>query len=179
MTPTNYRDDILPQDSAEDDSSFETGTSQPLTEAEIDDLLYGDGRSAPERLSLLRALRDDIANRESYDVGDDDPGPLVSEIDARIAELEGETGQGSVVFDADPLAHRETLAPDSDELEALEEEDAELRDEEDDWLDAEDEAEADAENGPYADAVSEDFEEEDGDDEADEGDIDNDDDVAR
>ena len=174
MTPTTYRDDILPQDTAEDDSSFGTGTSQPLTEAEIEDLLYGDGRSASERLALLRTLRNDIADREGYDVGDDDPGPLVAEIDARIAELEGESGRDDVVFDSDPLAHRETLAPDSDELEALEAEDASSRDEEDDWLDAEQEGKA--ENGPYADAVSEDFEE---DDEDDEGDIDNDDDVAR
>ena len=83
-------------------------------------------------------------------------------------------GRDDVVFDSDPLAHRETLAPDSDELEALEAEDASSRDEEDDWLDAEEEGKA--ENGPYADAVSEDFEE---DDEDDEGDIDNDDDVAR
>ena len=69
MTPTNYRDDILPQDSAEDDSSLETATSQPLSEAEIEDLLYGEGRSTEERLRLLRALRDDIADREGYDVG--------------------------------------------------------------------------------------------------------------
>ena len=72
MSPTNYRDDILPQDTAEDDSSFETATSQPLSEAEIEDLLYGDGRSTSERLELLRRLRGDIADREGYDVGDDD-----------------------------------------------------------------------------------------------------------
>ena len=160
MTPTNYRDDILPQDSAEDDSSLETATSQPLSEAEIEDLLYGEGRSTEERLRLLRALRDDVAGREGYDVGDDDPEALVNEIDGRIAELESEGDGGDIVLDNDPLAHRETLSPDSDELEELEEEDEES-------LDDEDEPAAD-----YDEAIDEDFED-------DEGDIDNDDDVAR
>ncbi|HVX82993.1 MAG TPA: hypothetical protein VHB23_16610 [Devosiaceae bacterium] len=173
MSPTNYRDDILPQDTAEDDSSFETATSQPLSEAEIEDLLYGDGRSTSERLELLRRLRGDIADREGYDVGDDDAEALLTEIDGRIAELEGESDQLGVVFDSDPLAHRETLAPDSDELEELEEEDEASLDEEDEWLDKEEEAGADA----YGEADREDFEEED--EEDDEGDIDNDDDVAR
>lgn len=162
MSPTNYHDDIIPQDTAEDDSSFDTGTALPLSEAEIEDLLYGEGRSTEERLRLLRALRDDLNDRAAGDVADSDPEPLIQEIDARIAELESDetTGEEPGAFDVDPLDHRETLSPDSDELEELEQEDEESLDEEDEWLDAEEE-------------------EEDLEDEEDEGDIDNDDDVPR
>lgn len=208
MAPSKYHDDLIPRDTAEDDSSLDTGTDLPLSEIEIEDLLYGEGRSLEERLELLRTLRDDLAERGGADFGDDDPNSLRREIEARIAELEGEAdGSGGVVFDSDPLAHRETLAPDSDELEALDEEEEASLDEEDEWLDAEEEAgdrteygrgdgaddedeedledeedEEDEDQGAdYRDAVDEDFEddEDDLDDEEDEGDIDNDDDVAR
>jgi hypothetical protein len=115
----------VPQDTAMNDSSEETIISLPLSEAEIEDLLYGGERSSAERIELLRALRDDIAERESSDFGDSDPRALVDEIDSRIAELLGAERDGSKqgMLDRDPLAHRETLAPDSDELNALEEDD--------------------------------------------------------
>lgn len=145
MGSNKYRDDLIPQDTAEDDSSFGPGTSQPLSEAEIEDLLYGEGRSIEERLQLLRALRDDLTERDPGDIGeiaeggDNDPAAVIQEINGRIAELEGEVDdQGGVAYDVDPLAHRETLAPDSDELEELEEDDEESLEEEDEWLDSED-----------------------------------------
>lgn len=161
MSPTNYRDDVVPQDTAENDSTRETGASLPLGEDEIDDLLYGEGRTTEERLQLLRALRDDIRDREGGDFGDDDPGDLVAEIDARISELENdeETGEAGV-YDPDPLAHRETLAPDSDELEELDEEEEDSLDEEDDWLDAEERAEEEDELDDEADDDDEDDEDE-------------------
>ena len=92
-------------------------------------------------MSLLRELRDDLAGREGGDVGDNDPAALIREIEDRIVELEGEASRGGrqIILDIDPLAHRETLSPDSDELEELEEEDEESLDEEDEWLDSEDE----------------------------------------
>ncbi|HTJ58346.1 MAG TPA: hypothetical protein VL418_12365 [Devosiaceae bacterium] len=167
MTPTNHYDDIIPQDTGSDEASMETSVGQPLSEAEIEDLLYGDGRSTEERLRLLRALRRDLADREAGDLGDDDPGTVINEIDSRIAELENDevTGEEPGAYDNDPLAHRETLSPDSDELDELEQEDEASLDEEDDWLDAEE---------------NEKEETEDLDDEEDEGDIvDNDDDVPR
>ena len=142
MAPTNYRDDLIPQDTAQDESSPETGTSLPLSEAELQDPLYGEGRSVDERLAVLRSLRDDLVGRDGGDVGDNDPQPLIADIEGRITELEAEAeAGGGVVFDADPLAHRETLSPDSDELEELEEEDEASLDEEDEWLDDEDETE--------------------------------------
>ena len=85
MSPTNYQGDIIPQDTAEDDSSLETGAGQPLSEAEIEELLYGEGRPVAERLRLLRALRNDLAAREEADFGDDDPGELIDEIDERVS----------------------------------------------------------------------------------------------
>jgi hypothetical protein len=119
MSPSNYRDDIIPQDTAVDDSSLDTGTALPVTEDAIDDLLYGEGRSTEERLRLLRALRGDMAERQGGDLADDDPGELVQMIEDRIAELEGRGDNEGAVLDTDPLAHRETLAPDSDELDEL------------------------------------------------------------
>ena len=142
MRSTHFHDDIVPQDTALNDTSDETIISLPLSETEIEDLLYGGERSSAERIELLRALRDDIAERESSDFGGNDPRALLDEIDSRIAELLGAERDGSrhAIFDRDPLAHRETLAPDSDELDALEEDDeASLREEPDLFGDGADE----------------------------------------
>jgi hypothetical protein len=170
--PTEFHDDFLPQDSAEDDSAIEANTAQPFSEAEIEDLLYGDSRSVEERLTLLRQFRADLAARAGGDIADDDPTELIAEIDERIAELEGleNLGEGGDTIDVDPLAHRETLAPDSDELEAIEDEDEASLDEEDEWLDEEEEAEDEDQGADYRDAVDEDFEEDDDEDEDDEDD---------
>jgi hypothetical protein len=145
MSPTHYHDDFVAQDTAEDDSSFETGTAQPLSEAEIEDLLYGDGRSSEERLTLLRQLRDDVADREGDDVGDNDATPLLAEIDGRIAELSGDERQGEMpgALDIDPLAHSETLSPDSDEREELEAAEEASLDDEDDFFDEDDDTPGD------------------------------------
>ena len=131
MTPTNYAGDIIPQDAADDDSSFGTNADNTVGEADIEEILYGGEHSPKERLSLLRTLRGNISEREASDFGDGDPQALLDEIDERIAELESDDETGNIAFDADPLAHRETLSPDSDELEALEEEDEESLDDED------------------------------------------------
>jgi len=161
--PTEFHDDFLPQDSAEDDSSIEANAGQPFSEAELEDLLYGDSRSIEERLTLLRQFRDDLAARAGGDIADDDPTELIAEIDKRIAELESDEtlGEAADTFDVDPLAHRETLAPDSDELEELEEEDEESLDEEDEWLDEEEETEDEDSGADYRDAIDEDFEDDD------------------
>jgi hypothetical protein len=143
MYPTNFHDDILPQDTSPGDASEDVTTGQPLSLAELDELLYGGERSSEERLELLRALREDTVARQGGDIADDDAIRLIGQIDDRIAELEGAERQGAEpgALDTDPLAHRETLAPDSDELEALEEAEAASLDEEDEWLDEEEEEE--------------------------------------
>lgn len=137
MRTTHFHDDVVPQDTSLDDSSAEANSGQPFGETEIEELLYGGERSSAERLELLRALREDIAERDGGDFGDfrgNDPRALLHEIDSRIAELIGAERDGGKAgaLDPDPLAHRETLSPDSDELEALEEDDeASLGEEED------------------------------------------------
>ena len=137
MRTTHFHDDVVPQDTRLDDSSAEANSGQPFGQAEIEELLYGGERSSAERLELLRALREDIAERDGGDFGDfrgNDPRALLHEIDSRIAELIGAERDGARPggLAPDPLAHRETLSPDSDELEALEEDDeASLAEEED------------------------------------------------
>ena len=125
MNPLNHRGEVLPQNTGLDDDAFPPGLAQPVSQAEIEELLYGSDRGADERAARLREIREDLLARESADRGDDDPLALLREIDEAIARLElrGE-GMDPSSVDQNPEGHRETLAPDSDELEAIEDEDA-------------------------------------------------------
>ena len=120
---------VLPQDVAPQDGWGEMMTAQPISQAEIDDLLYGDDRPPAERAERLGELAEYLRSREPGDFGDDDPGRLLTEIDSAIARINAALDRDpDVVFDEttmddDPLNHRETLSPDSDELEAIEEDD--------------------------------------------------------
>ena len=104
-------------------------TALPLSQAEIEELLYGDDRPVVERVERLQELAGLLREQEPGDFGDNDPGALIGEIEEAIARLTGGLdGDPDVVFDEttmddDPLNHRETLSPDSDELEDIEEED--------------------------------------------------------
>jgi hypothetical protein len=121
----NHTADVVGQEAevGEDDDS--PGIAQPLSQAEIDELLYGDEWSAEERLERLRDFRDDLRSREAADFGTDDPGSLLKEIISAIARLERSFGEGMdpSSVDHNPEDHRETLSPDSDELEAIEQQD--------------------------------------------------------
>ena len=70
-------------------------------------------------------MRDDTPG----DFGDGDPQALLREIDEAVARLQGDMDRDpdlafdEVSTDDDPLNHRETLSPDSDELEEIEEDD--------------------------------------------------------
>lgn len=124
MTANKTHDDFLAQDAGADDSSFEATTSQPLSATDLEELLYGGDRPTAERLDLLMALRADIFERAEGDIAGSDGVQLLAAIDDRIAELRDADRQPTGgALDADPLAHRETLSPDSDELAALEAED--------------------------------------------------------
>src|SRR5690606_6400045 len=96
---------------------------------EIEDLLYGDDRPAAERVMRLTEIADSLRDREAADFGDNDPGRLLAEIDNAIARINGGLERDpdlqfdEPTMDDDPLNHRETLSPDSDELEAIEEDD--------------------------------------------------------
>jgi hypothetical protein len=120
---------VLPQDAVPDDGSGEMITAQPVSQAEIEDLLYGDDRPAAERVERLTELADNLRDQEQGDFGGDDPRRLLTEIDAAIArinsalERDPELEFDEPTMDDDPLNHRETLSPDSEELEAIEDDD--------------------------------------------------------
>lgn len=120
---------VLPQDMVAQDGWGDMMTALPISQAEIEDLLYGDDRPPAERVERLSELADSLRNREPGDFGDNDPGRLLVEIDGAIARLTGALERDpELEFDEptmidDPLNHRETLSPDSDELEAIEEDD--------------------------------------------------------
>ena len=120
---------ILPQDFVPPDGSGDMLTALPVSQAEIDDLLYGDDRPPEERVTRLQELAAALRDDEPGDFGDNDPKALLGEVEEAIARLSGDLDrdpdlQGDTVSaDDDPLAHRETLSPDSDELEAIESDD--------------------------------------------------------
>lgn len=121
---------VLPQDIAPQDGGGEMMTALPFSQAEIDDLLYGDDRPPAERLARLNEIAEHLRGDEPADFGDDDPGRLLAEIDRATARITGSLDRDpdaeatdEPTMSDDPLNHRETLSPDSDELEAIEEDD--------------------------------------------------------
>ncbi len=122
---------IVPQDVVPDDGSGDTLTALPFGQAEVDELLYGDDRPPAERIERLQELAAQMRDQEPGDFGGGDTKALLGEIDEAIARLRGDVERDpDLVFDevstdGDPLNHRETLAPDSDELEEIEEDDEE------------------------------------------------------
>lgn len=126
MSQLNHVGSVLPQNSGLDDDAYQPAIAQPVSQAEIEEFLYGENRPAEERIARLREFREELTARENADLGDDDPHALRAEIDRAIASLEAPAGLGDVaMLDDDPLDHRETLSPDSDELESINEEDEE------------------------------------------------------
>ncbi|RUT28209.1 hypothetical protein EMQ25_17585 [Arsenicitalea aurantiaca] len=124
MSRLNHQGTVLPQNTGLDDDAFPPGIAQPVSQTEIDEFLYSDERPAEERVARLREMREEVAARETADLGTDDPGALLRELDDAIERLEESWASGEPTsFDHDPADHRETLAPDSDELEAIEQED--------------------------------------------------------
>ncbi len=119
---------LLPQDVVPDDGGGEMLTALPVSQAEVEDLLYGDDRPAAERMQRLSEIADDIRGQQPGDFGDN-AGRLLTEIEGAIARLSGalegdpKAEVDEPTMDGDPLNHRETLSPDSDELEAIEEDD--------------------------------------------------------
>jgi len=114
---------MVPQDTNFDNAD-QPGIAQPYSQSEIEDLLYGDDRSAEERLARLRELREESAVRESGDWGDQDPKAMLAELDRAIDELsatiangdDGETYAGLATnFDNDPADRRDALSPDDEE----------------------------------------------------------------
>jgi hypothetical protein len=126
MKPTNPHR-VISSDTALADGSDEVLSELPFTLDEVNDLVYSDERPAGERVGRLQELAEDLRARQAGDLADGDPASLLREVEDAIRLLEtksqfvGEPG----MLDGDPLDHRETLSPDSDELELIEEEDEE------------------------------------------------------
>jgi len=120
---------ILPQDVVPQDGWGDVLTALPVSQAEVEELLYGDDRPPQERVERLQELAGQLRDQEPGDFGDGDPHALLREIDEAIARLSGDMERDpdlefdEVSTDGDPLNHRETLSPDSDELEAIEDDD--------------------------------------------------------
>ncbi|MEO5806213.1 hypothetical protein [Devosia sp.] len=134
MSPIHNHDAVVSQDSNFDDGADQAGIAQPFSQNEIDELLYGDDRPAAERLELLRDYRAELAARESGNFGGEDPAALLAEIDKAIGALSTDEDNANdtddfaglaAPLDRDPLEHRETLSPDDDAFELLDEEDVE------------------------------------------------------
>lgn len=117
--------DLVGQDLPAGNDGDTPGYTSPVSPSEIEELLYSEQWPVEERIERLRAMRAELDELEAPDFGDNDPLELIRQIDAAIASLEGLGGEGMdpTSIDHDPGAHRETLSPDSDELEELEEED--------------------------------------------------------
>lgn len=122
MTTNHHFRGLIAEDMPAGNDGDLPGFAQPVSQAEIEELLYGDDWPAPERLARLLSIRDELGNLEATDFGDDDPRRLIGAIDEAVAQLRDAQGEGMdpTSVDHDPTAHRETLSPDSDELEAIE-----------------------------------------------------------
>lgn len=114
--------DVVGRDVLSGNDGDEPGYTLPVSSTEIEELLYNEEWSAEDRIQRLLEMRSQLAELESPDYGDDDPLTLVRQIDDAIAQLRGRDGEGMdpTGIDMDPSSHRETLAPDSDELLDLE-----------------------------------------------------------
>jgi len=113
----NHSEPILSQDNLPSDDSAPSNIGNPISQAEVDELLYGEELSAGERLARLRVLRQDLQMQEADDVGDHDPQSLLTSIDEAIATLETASSaddMGILEIDRDPADHMETLSPDDD-----------------------------------------------------------------
>ena len=139
--------DLIGQDDTVGNDGDTPGFAAPIGPGEIEELLYNEEWTAKARIERLLEMRAQLAGLESPDFGDDDPRTLIRQIDGALAQLQTLAGEGMdpSSMDLDPAAHRETLAPDSDELldlEALDEaslaDDGETPDDEIDkreWID--------------------------------------------
>jgi hypothetical protein len=127
MSQTHDRGTMLPQDTNFDNAD-QPGISQPFSQTEIEELLFGDDRPVEERLERLHEMRSELAGRESADWGDEDPAALLREVDRAIATLRTDEANADETDDYASLsaaleqaADLESLSPDDlDAREAIE-----------------------------------------------------------
>jgi len=135
----DHRGTMVPQQTNFDNAD-QPGISQPFSQSEIEELLFGDDRSSAERLQRLQEIRTELAVRESADFGDEDPEALLQEVDRAIEALSVTSDNAdetddyaslSAPLDRDPADHLDALSPDDvDARYALEGDDETYEDEE-------------------------------------------------
>lgn len=139
MSHTHDHGTMLPQDTNFDNAD-QPGISQPFSQNEIEELLFGDDRPVEERLERLREIRSEAIARESADWGDEDPAALLDEIDRAIEALDSDVTEAddtdayanlSAPIEHNPADHIETLSPDDEVRQGLEDEEAFYEDEDD------------------------------------------------
>ncbi|GHA31820.1 hypothetical protein GCM10007989_29860 [Devosia pacifica] len=122
--PTQHRGSILPQDTDFDSGADQPGIAQPISQTEIEDLMYTDARPVEDRLARLREMREEAAARVHADLGEQDARDLTDEIDAAIETLSRDEQFADdnddlagldPAYEADPADHLDTLSPDDDE----------------------------------------------------------------
>lgn len=146
----NQHGSIVAQDTIYD-ANDQPGLSQPYTQDELDELLYGVDRSASDRLARLREIRDEMVLRESGDWGDQDPAAMMDELDRAIDELSANIANADdededdyallePALDIDPNEKLDSLSPDDvDAISAIAGIDVDAPDDDEDDDDEEDE----------------------------------------
>jgi hypothetical protein len=106
------------------DNADQPGISQPYSQTEVEELLFGDDRPVEERLQRLREIRAELANRESADWGDEDPAALLLEVDRAIDALRTDEDNAD---DTDAYANLSPALEQEADLESLSPDDVEAR----------------------------------------------------
>lgn len=114
---------ILPQSNGFDDGEDTPGIAQPISQSEIEELLYNDERPVDERIERLREMRDEAAIRASGDSGSD-AWILLRELenaldmlvrDEEAADSNAEFAVFDAAYEVDPADHLEALSPDDED----------------------------------------------------------------
>jgi hypothetical protein len=116
---------ILPQDTDFEGGADQPGIAQPLSQAEIDELLYNDERPTEERLARLQEMRDELQARQNADIDGRDQKAMLREMDAAIESLTGGGDRESDdpddfapldgAYVVDPADHLDALSPDDED----------------------------------------------------------------
>lgn len=133
MSQTPEFNDLFAEDTPLGNDGDISGVAQPISEAELDDLLYSEKWSVAERTNRLQTLRTNLMEMEDADIDRTDLEAMLTRIDDALLKLLGEgTESDPTSADHDPSAYRETMSPDDDDLLDLEAaEDLEEKEEDD------------------------------------------------
>lgn len=113
---------LLPQVSDIDDDP--PGIALPISQTEIEDLLYNDERPIDERIDRLREMREEALVQASAGVRGGDTRGLLRELNRAIDMLSADELEADetadfagleVAYEVDPADHLDTLSPDDED----------------------------------------------------------------